>query len=374
MGDRERKPAKASPGYWIGLAAGGVTALVSGAMAVAIALLGSRPAEAEPPLPDAEPVNPEATPEARALLRKICAISGRFTLSGQQNFPEDLARSSERVQQLTGFFPAIFGQDFGFCDFGDRRARMIAEVVRQHRAGAVIALTWHAPSPAIEPAASYEESVPSKLTDAQWADLLTPGTELYTRWAGQVDEIATWLRQLAAAQVPVLFRPYHEMNARWFWWNGRAGERGSAALYRQLFDRFVRVHHLNNLMWVWNVNAPSAYAGPIERYYPGQDCVDILTMDNYGGFWRSFYERMLALAGSRPIALAEVGAVPPPAILAVQRRWAYFMIWRGFEEKNAPDRLRAIFHAANVLSRDDTRLAALHPTTPDQATSRDERA
>ena len=94
----------------------------------------------------------------------------------------------------------------------------------------------------------------------------------------------------------MLFRPYHEINARWFWWNGRAGKRGSAALYRQLFERFVHVHRLNNLVWVWNVNAPSAYAGPIERYYPGQDCVDVLTMDNYGKFRRSYYDEMLALA------------------------------------------------------------------------------
>ena len=312
-------------------------------------------------MPDADAVNPEATPGARALLRKICAISGRFTLSGQQNFPEDLAWRSERVQRLTGLFPAIFGQDFGFCDFGDRRARMIAEVVRQHRAGAVIALTWHAPSPGIAGPASYEESVTIKLTDAEWADLLAPGTAIYSRWAEQVDEIAAWLQQLEAAQVPVLFRPYHEINARWFWWNGHADERGSAALYRQLFERFVHVHRLNNLVWVWNVNAPDAYAGRIGQYYPGHDCVDILTIDNYGSFRRGYYDDMLALAGRKPIALAEVGALPPLEVLVKQPRWAYFMIWRGFEETNSPDQMHAIFNSANVLSRDDSRLAALDP-------------
>ncbi|MGB6193512.1 MAG: glycosyl hydrolase, partial [Terracidiphilus sp.] len=359
MGDRDQTSAGWAPDRRGSFAAAGLSGFIAFAAVAAILLFGGNPAEAEPPLPDADPVNPEATTEARALLRKICAISGRFTLSGQQNFPEDLARSSERVQQFTGLFPAIFGQDFGFSDFGDRRARMIAEVVRQHRAGGVIALTWHAPSPTIAQPANYEESVPSKLTDAEWADLLTAGTSIYTRWAEQVDEIAAWLQQLAAAQVPVLFRPYHEINARWFWWNGRAGGRGSPALYRQLFERFVHVHRLNNLVWVWNVNAPSAYAGPIERYYPGHDRVDVLTMDNYCTFRRSFYDRMLVLAGRKPIALAEVGPVPPIEVLVKQPRWAYFMIWRGFEETNSPDRLRAIF--PNVLSRDDTRLAALAP-------------
>ncbi len=309
-------------------------------------------------MPDADPVNPEASAEARALLRKICGISGRFILSGQQNFPEDLARCSERVQEITGRFPAIFGQDFGFMDFDGRRERMIANIAEQHRSGAVVALTWHAPSPANLQAATYEESVTASLTDDEWAALLTSGSAIYDRWAAQVDEIAGHLQQLKAAQVPVLFRPYHEMNARWFWWNGRAGVRGSAALYRQLYHRFVDTHRLNNLLWVWNVNAPSAYAGPIEKYYPGHDCVDVVTMDNYGAFRRSFYDRMLALAGRKPIALAEVGALPEIEVLAKQPRWAYFIIWRGFEDKvNLPEQLRAVFHAPHVLNCGDERFA-----------------
>jgi len=48
------------------------------------------------------------------------------------------------------------------------------------------------------------------------------------------------------------------MNGNWFWWGGRPGKDGSAALYRQIYDRFVNVHHLDNLVWVWNVNAPGA--------------------------------------------------------------------------------------------------------------------
>ena len=109
------------------------------------------------------------------------------------------------------------------------------------------------------------------LTDFEWNEVLTPGTGLYNRWVEQVDVIAGYLRQLQGAGVPVLFRPYHEMNGNWFWWGGRRGEHGSLALYRQLFDRFVHVHHLNNLVWVWNVNSPSENAGPIASYYPGAE-------------------------------------------------------------------------------------------------------
>ncbi len=332
--------------------------MASLAAVAAIVLLGSKRVAVETPLPDAEPVNSDATPEARALLHNLCRISGSFTLSGQQNFPEDLARCSEHVAELAGRYPMIFGQDFGFADFEGRRDRMITQAVHQHSEGAIVALTWHAPSPAKIDPASYDESVSVKLTDKQWAALLTPGSEIYNTWAAQVDEIASYLGQLKAAQVPVLFRPYHEINGRWFWWNGRPGEGGSLALYRQLHERFVKMHRLNNIIWVWNVNAPSAWVGPIARYYPGPEWADVLTMDNYGAFRRSYYEQMMALAGRKPIALAEVGALPALEVLEKQPRWAYFMIWRGFEvQANSPDKLRTIFHARTVLNRGDARLA-----------------
>lgn len=293
------------------------------------------------------------------MLRRIQAISDRFILTGQQNFPEDLARCSERVCELTGRFPAIFGQEFGHADFDGRRARMIVEAERQDKLGAVSALTWHAPRPVESGPVSYEEAVLRKLTDEQWASLLAPGSDIYQRWVVQVDEIAGYLRQLQQAQVPVLFRPYHEMNSQWFWWGGRPGLRGSAALYRQLYERYVRVHRLNNLVWVWNVNAPGGNAGPIAPYYPGPEYVDIVSMDNYRRLRRCHYDQMLAIAGNKPIALAEVGRVPRLEVLKRQPRWTYFMIWRGFEEDaNSPEHLRSVFRAPNVLNRGDERFVA----------------
>jgi len=133
---------------------------------------------------------------------------------------------------------------------------MIAEVERQYRNGAVIALTWHAVRPTDDEPVTFRDSVQGHLTDFEWHELLTPGTDLYKRWAEQVDVIAGYLQQLQEAGVPVLFRAYHEMNGNWF--GGQApAVSGSAALYRQIYDRFVHVHHLNNLIWVWNVNSPT---------------------------------------------------------------------------------------------------------------------
>jgi mannan endo-1,4-beta-mannosidase len=315
--------------------------------------------------PNASPVDPDATPEARSLLREIDSISGQGTLSGQHNFPNTVSRYSDRILELTGSYPAIFGQDFGFSAGEDKdsilgRPSMTAEVIRQYHRGAVIALTWHAVRPTEDEPVTFRDSVQGHLTDWEWQQLLTPGTELHARWEKQVDRIAGYLSELQDAGVPVLFRPYHEMNGNWFWWGGRPGPQGSQELYRQLFDRYVHIHRLHNLVWVWNVNAPSVNAGPVDRYFPGDAFADVLTMDIYGPFEQAHYDSMVALAGpQKPIALAEVGAMPTLAILAQQPRWTYFMMWSGLAEgANAPDQLQTMFHAPNVINRGDPRLGA----------------
>lgn len=331
--------------------------------------------------PHAAPVNPDATPETRELLKKIDQISGHFTLTGQHNFPNHVSRWSDRIYDLTGKFPAIFGQDFGFSGGDDKdsvegRPSMIEEAKRQYRNGAVIALTWHAVRPTDDEPVTFRDSVQGHLTDFEWNEVLTPGTDLYNRWVEQVNEIAGYLRQLQAAGVPVLFRPYHEMNGNWFWWGGRPGGQGSLALYRQLYDRFVHVLHLNNLVWVWNVNSPSENAGPIASYYPGAQYADVVTMDIYGEFKQSYYDDMLALAGDKPIALAEVGAMPTLDALAKQSHWAYFMMWSGLAEgSNSSDQLQTMFHAPNLLNRGDAPFvppapsgsAEVEPATPEAA-------
>ena len=309
------------------------------------------------------PVNPHASPEARALLRYLDSISGKYTITGQHNFPNAGSRWTDRTYDLTGKYPGLFGEDFGFSGEDDKdsvlgRPGMIAEVERQYREGAVIALMWHAVRPTEDEPVGFRDSVQGHLTDFEFMELLTPGTDLYQRWCAQVDAIAGYLTELRDAHVPVLFRPYHEMNGNWFWWGGRPGKNGSAALYRQLYDRLVNEHKLDNLIWVWNVNVPGGNAGAFADYFPGIDYVDVLSVDNYGEFKPSYYDDVLALAGEKPIALAEVGGAPTLEVLKAQPKWTYFMIWAGLAEfSNPPEKLREVFEGPTVLNRGDPRLA-----------------
>jgi hypothetical protein len=54
---------------------------------------------------------------------------------------------------------------------------------------------------------------------------------------------------------------------------GRPGTYRTALLYREVYNRMVNVHHLNNLVWVWNQNGP-APGGEFYSIFPGKNyCV-----------------------------------------------------------------------------------------------------
>jgi len=305
-----------------------------------------------------EPVNGRATAEARALLKTICSLSGKVILSGQHNFPNHLSKWSEHAAEVTGKYPYIWGSDFGFTAEGKDaitgRDAMIEEARRQHAAGSIITLMWHVVRPVDNEPSTWRESVQGKLSDFEWRELMTPGTNLHRRWMAQIDTAAGHLKKLQDAKIPVLWRPYHEANGNWFWWGGRKGESGFAALYRMTYDRMVNHHHLDNLLWVWNSNAPNKNAGPYADFYPGPQYCDILATDVYGEFLRSHYFDLLELANGKPVALGEVGRVPTPAILREQPRWAWFMIWADLFDRNPVDAVKGLFNDPRTVSRGDS--------------------
>lgn len=309
-----------------------------------------------------EPANPQASPEARRLLEFIYSVSGKKILSGQHNYPGFHSAYSENVSKITGHAPAIWGQDFGFTgavadkDAISNREANIEEAIRQHRQGSIITLMWHAVRPMDDEPNGWKESVQAKLTDAQWKELTTLGTPLHGRWLRQLAVVAGHLVKLRDAHIPVLWRPYHECNGDWFWWGFRPGPQGTAALYRMMFDVFTKQFGLNNLLWVWNANKVNneGNAGPYRDYYPGHPYVDILATDIYHRDYRdSQYAQLVKVAEGKPVALGEIGPVPDPSLFNRQPRWAWFMIWPDYlERENTHGDLRALYDNRRVLSRE----------------------
>ena len=310
------------------------------------------------------PVTPNPSPEAAALLQYLYRISGQHTLSGQHCPPLLGSTRLSVVHRNTGRYPALFGQDFGFSYPGywdgiNYRQQIVDEVIRRHQEGFMITLMWHAVRPTDDEPVTFMESIRADgkrpgLTKKEWEDLVTPGTHLHERWKSQVDVIAWFLKQLRYAGVPILWRPYHEMNGGWFWWGKKKGENGYKKLYRNLFDRLVNFHGLNNLIWVYNANEVKPGVDGYDKYYPGDDVVDVLATDVYTtGFNRKNYEKLLALANGKPIALGEVGDTPDVGTLKEQPAWAWFMRWEDDSEGKQRKVFRSLLESPQVLTLEE---------------------
>jgi len=306
-----------------------------------------------------EPVNKNATSEVKILLQYLYSIRGYNLISGQHNFTENPDLFPDYVKNLTGKYPQIWGCDFiDYYKDGDPE-KLVSEAYKKFQEGYIITLMWHTGRPQDNPPFDWKESIQNKMTDSQWVELITPGTELNTRWLKQVDSIAIYLKELQNKGIPVLWRPYHELNGVWFWWGNRKGENGSVKLYKMIYDRFVNYHKLNNLIWVWNTNSPrdllndEAYA--YIDFFPGLDYVDVLATDIYhNDYKQSHHDDFVVLGKGKLIALGEIGEVPSPEILDKQPMWSWFMIWADWlYTHNTPQQIKDLYNCPKVMTHEN---------------------
>lgn len=113
----------------------------------------------------------------------------------------------------------------------------------------------------------------------------------------------------------------------------------------------------------------------IGDYWPGADYVDIASLDVWMNRQPSdqHYQKMLEVAQGKPIALAEVGAVPTPAVLERQNRWIWFMVWAEYLKDpsfNSDQGVKDTYYLARTLRQGELtgigesseNLALNHPT------------
>ena len=304
-------------------------------------------------------VNRDISPQAKKLLSYLYEINGKYILSGEHNYNQEMNRYSDSVKAFTGKYPAVWSSDFIWNGKVDNGQAIVDEAIKKWKEGYLVTLMWHEGRPTDDPPYGWKESVQGKLSDIQWNELITPGTPLNQRWLTQVDKIASYLKQLQDASVPVLWRPYHEMNGVWFWWGNRKGKDGIARLWKMMYERFTHYHRLNNLLWVWGANGPrdipgdEAYA--YRDFYPGAGYVDVLGADIYHyDYEQKDYNELLQLAKGKLIALTETGELPNAEILEAQPKWAWFVVWTSWLwTDNTKERVKEIYGRAKTLSHGD---------------------
>ena len=291
--------------------------------------------------------NPNASEEALVLYSYICDTYRNAIISGQQ---ESTWMGSEQyefdyIYEQTGKYPAIRGLDYMNDDFAgvNRRAK------EWHERGGIVTICWHCGS---DFSGSWSECMNTEIKD--WDKALTEGTPENDVLIQGMDKAAEALKELQDEGIPVLWRPFHELDGGWFWWS-KGGADNFKKLWIMMYDRYTKHWELNNLIWVFG------YSGNMkgfEDWYPGEEYIDVAGGDSYSdGANARLYKTVVGVVGDdMPVCFHECGRIPTVGQLKERDvYWVWFMTWHTehITDGNDPDDLKAIYNDDYVITLDE---------------------
>lgn len=318
-------------------------------------------------------INPNANEDAKQLFSYLCESYGKTTLAGQVCDYGLSGPECQAIYEITGKYPALIG--FDMMDHTPSRnalgARGVAvdQAIRFHKEGGIVTFCWHWNAPT-----EYLKSgSDSNGNPRWWGGFYTDNTnfdisavmngsdpkgkELLDR---DIAHIASLFNKLEQEGVPVLWRPLHEASGGWFWW-GAKGAEPYKKLWIYLYEELTFTYGCNNLIWVWNGQAPD--------WYPGDEYVDIIGEDIYANA-RSYvahnskFSELLDHSGTNKIiAMTENGVVfDIEQAVITNARWAWFCTWCGdFVQKNGvyseqytqAEMLKKVYDSEYVITLDE---------------------
>ncbi|MBR5345898.1 MAG: mannan endo-1,4-beta-mannosidase A and B [Clostridia bacterium] len=274
-------------------------------------------------------INPNATARTQSLYALIQRLQGEKMIIAQQESPNRRGHWLELdwIEAVTGTLPAMLGLDFIHDDYEG----VVERAKQWNDRGGIVTICWHTGVEGIDYPSSKNEA-------PDWDRLLTSGTEenslLRRRW----DDAANALLKIQEADIPVLWRPFHEFDGQWFWW-GKGGGDCFIALWRAMVNVFTNEYKLNNLIWVLG------YADDVrEGWDPGESFFDIAGSDTYRSETTHAvsYQRLRTLYSDKPLAFHECGLMPKPqSFFEEGAPWSWLMPWHGWNMMaNGPKRFR----------------------------------
>jgi mannan endo-1,4-beta-mannosidase len=99
------------------------------------------------------------------------------------------------------------------------------------------------------------------------------------------DEVIYVFRKFQNNNIPIIFRPWHEMNGGWFWWGKNScSSEEFKQLWRLTID-YIKGSGIHNVIYAWSPDKWFQRDGNLYddgmNYYPGHAYVDILGLDSY---------------------------------------------------------------------------------------------
>lgn len=256
------------------------------------------------------------------------------------------------IKLITGEYPGIYGWDIAHIETNSSTNidqvpfdKMKQYIVEGFHRGGLITISWHAPNPLTGGNAwdTTHGTVTSILPNGQ-------KHQLYLQWLDRAAAFLESLKTTEGKQIPILFRPFHELTGNWFWWcKNTCTPEEFKALWKFTVSYLRDKKQLHHLIYVYNTADFKSQSEFLERY-PGDEWVDVLSFDRYqfeGTNGIAVFNKVMndqltimnqvAILKNKPAALAETGyeAIPDPAwwtgtLFPLLRKYplAFVLVWR----------------------------------------------
>ena len=305
----------------------------------------------------------KATPETVSLYKKLNQLAQKGYLFGHQddlaygvNWKYENGRSD--VKDVVGDYPAVYGWDIAGLERNDANnidgipfTKMKQYIEEAHQRGGISTISMHFDNPAT--GKSAWDNSPNTLKS------ILPGAEnhqKFTIWLDKAADFFLSLKDKKGKNIPILFRPYHELTGGWFWWGkGNGTPEEFKTLWKFTFD-YLQKKGVHNLIYIYNTGSFSSKEDFLDKY-PGDDYADILSFDSYQNNddkeGKKFIEEVqkqlkiideIGKKQNKLIAIAEAGyeAIPDPkwwtgtlSKAIGDYKISYVLLWRnhGWQEK-----------------------------------------
>jgi mannan endo-1,4-beta-mannosidase len=295
----------------------------------------SRSKDPNPPPCATQTSNSKATNEARIVFDLLAGLTCSQTkaegfLMGQNaGFGNQLVENSNRsyerlfegLDDATTHTPAVLSIDYEHDQIfsADELLEANDQLKIHWDAGGLVSVSWMPLSPWVQdPTVSALLYGSAGAVDL--ADLLDDSTAVYEVWTEKLDQIAVALKDLQDQGVPVLWRPFPEMNKNIYWWGTQASNPPAATdatlfidVWKDMYDYLTETKGLNNLLWVYSPGeSPSDTSTGEEGVawaYPGDDFVDVVAgITRLDSLQIKDYQELVDL--KRPVGMAEYSPTP----------------------------------------------------------------
>ena len=251
---------------------------------------------------------------------------------------KDVAEGAQGSFKNSGWSEIASGTDY-FDISGDYTLVITEDILKSLQEGGLIigghdytavAVYLESNGTALDPNKDYAFYKADTEFDA--ANATVEGTWENKVFTEDLKNAAAYLKLLRDADIPVLWRPFHEAAGGWFWWGKDAASFKS--LWIAMFNYF-KTEGLDNLIWVWTTE------GNDSDWYPGDQYVDIVGRDIYNKETADCVSEYTSIAGNygnKIVSLSECGTV---GLISEQwasgARWSWFMPWYdGTNEDGSP--------------------------------------